>query len=164
MLSFSMIVVAMAWIVLMVYEISKKKRSNKPTSLIPKGWTIAMIDGVAQDVAPSQFDISKLKRRAFLKVGEWSISVEEVRKRAVEFKSNHGLADGKRMIVEQDKIPIEFRGFCIMLPGTILCDSRGNLRLALLEWGVDGWVLFFGFLPSVWYVGRYDICCFACIE
>lgn len=144
---------------LMLYFSLTKQQPNKPASLIPKGWTIAVIDGVVQDVAPSQFDISKLKPRSFLKNGEKYISGEEMRKRAVEFKANRGLSDGGRMLAEQDKISVEFLDCYIPLPGTLLCDSIGHLYIPVLYCHGVLWRLGFDFFDNDW-----DDECLACSE
>lgn len=110
--------------------------------LIPEGWT------VVEDVAPTEFDVSKLKPVSFLKSGESRVVGEEIRKRALELRCNFGLADGKRMLTEQDKIPVEFRKFYILLPGTVLRDSDGHLIVPCLfssggRWSVDfSWFIY----------------------
>jgi hypothetical protein len=83
-----------------------------------------------------------------------------MRKRAVEFKGNLGLSDGKRMLAEQDKIPVEFRDFYILLPGTVLRDSDGDLYVPFLYWGGDRWYLGFYWLDYDWHVSAR----FACSE
>lgn len=123
--------------------------------LIPKGWSVAIIDGVPQDVAPSEFDISKIKPRTFLKDGKPSISGEGMRKRAVELKGNLGLSDGKRMLADGGKlIPIEFQCYYIPLPGTLLRDSDGYLHVPCLHFLGDRWCLSFFWLGNDW--GAHD--------
>lgn len=121
--------------------------------LIPDGWA------VVEDVAPSTFDVSELKPVSFLKPGESSIGGEEMRKRAIEFKGNLGLADGKRLLAEQDKIPVEFREFYITLPGTVLRDSDGILRVPYLRFNVGRWVLDFLWLGDDWHDDDRFACC-----
>lgn len=115
---------------------------------------------VLEDIAPSQFDTNKLKPRSFLKTSDKKgyISGEEMRQRAVEFKGNLGLVDGKRMLAEQDKIPKEFRDFCIPLPGTLLRDSGGRLFVPCLRFGGRRWVLIFGWLGLGWRDGDRLAC------
>lgn len=123
------------------------------SDLIPKGWA------VVEDTVPSMFDISKLKPRSFLKNGEDRISGGEMRKRAVKFKATLGLADGKRLLAEQDKIPAEFRGYYIPLPGTILRDSGGGHHVPCLCFDGDRWVLDFCWLGIDWSgCGRFACC------
>ncbi len=122
--------------------------------LIPEGWT------VVEDVAPSTFDVSKLKPASFLKQGESSIGGEEMRKRAIEFKGNLGLADGKRLLAEQEKIPAEFRKFYISLPGTVLRASGGGLCVPDLYFDGGRWVLGFSWIDGDW----FDFARFACCE
>lgn len=133
--------------------VGAKKVACSFADLIPEEWT------VVEDVAPSAFDISKLKPVSFLKSGESSIGGEEMRRRAVKFKANLGLADGKRMLVEQDKIPAEFRDFYIVLSGTVLRDSDGYLRVPDLYFLGGRWVLDFNWLGSGWLdSGRFARC------
>jgi len=118
--------------------------------LIRNGWT------VVEDVEPaSDLDIGKRKPRSFLRDSDKKgyISGPEMRKRAKEeFKSgNIGLPDGKSMLAEQDKIPVEFRDFYIPLPGTLLRASDGRLRVPYLRWYGKRWVLDFGWLDDVWF-------------
>jgi len=119
---------------------AKKKVACSFADIIPKGWT------VVEDVAPTAFADIKLKPVSFLKQGESSISGDEMRKRAVEFKGNLGLADGKRMLAEHDKIPAEFRDFYILLPGTVLRDSGDDLSVPYLDFDDGSWVLDFRWL------------------
>ena len=121
--------------------------------LIPEGWE------VMEDVAPSTFDVGKLTLRSFLKQGESPIGGDEMRKRAVELKGNLGLTDGKRMLAEQDKIPVEFREFYIPLPGTVLRDSGGDLFVPYLYFHGVRWVLDFGWIGLDWYGLDRFACC-----
>lgn len=106
--------------------------------LIRDGYSIAIFNRVPQDVVPAKFDISKLKSRSFL-MGEPAISGDVLRKRAVDLKGNLGLSDGKRLLVEQSKIPVEFRDFYIPLPGTVLRGEDGHLYLVRLIFGRGRW-------------------------
>ena len=116
---------------------------------------------IVEDVAPSQFDISQLKPLSFLKNGEEYITSEEMCRRAVEFKANLGLADGKRMLADGGKlIPKEFRDFYIPLSGTLLRGPRGGLYVPYLYWYGGRWALFFGWLGNGWDGGDR----FACSE
>lgn len=83
-------------------------------------------------------DISKLKPRPFINMSVGNKCDngcnEEMRKCAVKLNANLGLDDGQRMLAEQDKIPVEFRGFDIPLPGTLLCDPSSGLYVMCLLW------------------------------
>lgn len=108
--------------------------------LIPEGWK------VVEDVSLSVVDVEKLKKRHFgsnvkVKGNEWlpdSVQYAEptkfatVRKRAVKLNGNLGLVDAKHMLAEQDRIPIKFRGFWILLPGTVLRDRSGSKQVRTL--------------------------------
>lgn len=77
-----------------------------------------------------------------------------MRKRAVELNANLGLDDGQRMLAEQDKIPVEFRGFNIPLPGTLLCNPSSGLYVKCLLWERNNDRFVWG---NLWYsVCRYD--------
>jgi len=113
-----------------------------------------------EDVAPSTFDVSMLKSCSFRKDGEPPISGDEVRKRAIQFRGNLGLADGKRMLAEQDKISAELQEYCISLPGTVLRDSDDYLHVPCLRFFDGHWVLDFFWLGGDW----PDYVRFACSE
>ncbi|MDD2758256.1 MAG: hypothetical protein PHD72_02680 [Patescibacteria group bacterium] len=106
------------------------------TDLIPEGWK------VVEDVAPSDFDVSKLVPINFIKnsdkICSYGISGELLRKRAVKSGSNLGLADGKRILAEPDKLSAEFRYYIVPLPGTVLQDKFGRLHIAVLFAAMDG--------------------------
>ena len=121
--------------------------------LIPEGWT------VVEDVAPSVFDVSKMKPVSFLKEGESFIGGEEMRKRAIELKGNLGLADGQRMLDEPNKIPVELRNFSILLPGTVLRDLDGHLRVSYLSFLVGRWIPLFHGLVNDWDDNDRFACC-----
>ena len=129
---------------------------------------IAVINGVPQNVTMSTFDISKLKPRSFLKWwDDGCVLGRKMRKRAVKLNGNLGLADGERMLIEQDKIPSKFRSFEILLPGTVLRGSNDLLFIPYLYWvpaykeGKGIWQKGFRLLD---FGGFYDNACLACIE
>lgn len=89
------------------------------------------------EVAPSEFDVSKLKLRPFFKEGEEFISGQEMMSRAKEFNCKFGLVDGKRILAEQKKIPRELQRWWIPLPGTVLCSPDGKLSVGCLRFDSD---------------------------
>ncbi|MBI5222484.1 MAG: hypothetical protein HY980_03235 [Candidatus Magasanikbacteria bacterium] len=105
---------------------------------------------VVEDVETSAFDVAKLRPRSFLKDRELSIGGDEMRRRAVEFKGNLGLADGKRIVAEQRNFSSEFDGFYIPLPGTVLRDPHGDLYVADLHRLGDRWYIDFDRLGPDW--------------
>lgn len=112
--------------------------------LIPQGWM------VVEDVAPSKFHVKELEFISFLNQGESSINCEVIRQRAVTLKANLGLVDGKRILAEQDKLPVELRDKYIVLPGTLLRAPDGLLRVAYLFWDGGRWCLSFRWLGCDW--------------
>ena len=121
--------------------------------LIPDDWTIV------EDIAPSKFDVSKLKLKSFLRSEDpgW-INGSELRKRAPTLKGHWSLVDGKRMLDEQDKISVEFQGFYIPLTGTLLRAPGGRLCLACLCFDGERWYLGFNRLDDNWH-GRGRLAC-----
>ncbi len=124
------------------------KKDNFPSlifaaDLIPDRWK------VEKDVPLSKgININKLKPQPFL----YGASIDEMRKHATKFKGNLGFADGKRMLAEQDKIPVEFRDFYIPLPGTIMRNLFAiSLYLPYLVFYQEGWCLKFIWLGHVGY-------------
>jgi hypothetical protein len=117
---------------------------------------------VVEDVEPTpDLEVKKLKFKSFLKLGDGRhIGGEEIRRRAVRRKGNLGLSDAPRFLKQQKDIPIELRGKYMVLPGTKLRDSDGNLNVPSLYWSGDQWVLRFYWLVFGWH--DYDR--FACSE
>lgn len=116
--------------------------------LIPQGWT------VVEDVDPSDFQVEDLEFISCLNEGEDCIDGKTMRVRAVTLKANLGLFDGKRILDQQDKVPVEIRGKYIFLPGTLLRDSVGDLHVAYLYWDDERWCLNFYWLDRGW--NAYD--------
>ncbi|TSC84773.1 MAG: hypothetical protein G01um101413_157 [Parcubacteria group bacterium Gr01-1014_13] len=120
---------------------------------VARWWSIVTIGGILQDVAPSRFDVSSLKPLLFVTESRTkSISGKKMRQRAVELGGNLGLADGKRMLAEQYKIPAKFRDYYIPLPGTLLCSPKSDLVsaqenkysgyvIAYLSYEEDSWIM-----------------------
>lgn len=107
--------------------------------LIPEEWI------VIEDALPSTFDTSKLMPVSFLR-GKPAMNSAEMRKRAIELDGNLSLADGKRMLDEEKKIPVGFRDFYISLPATILLDLPNcELYIGFLSFNGDHWQC--GFRP-----------------
>lgn len=108
--------------------------SEKLLHFKPDKRRIVLFDGVRQDVAPSTFEVNKLRLISFLKDKEPSINRNEMRKRAVELGGNLGFGDAERLLAEQQNISTHFRDFIIPFPGTLWRDSEGYLRVACLYW------------------------------
>lgn len=141
-------------------EADKSARRPQPSDAVAAryGYTVEGDD----DIGPTVFDIATLKPRAFLRGREQSIEGAEMRRRAVELKGNLSLADGQRVIDEQDRhpVPAEFERFLIPLTGTLLRLSDDDLYLACLIFGGSRWFLFFDRLDNDWRVRD----CLACSE
>lgn len=132
----------------------------------PNWWSIAVINGVLQDVAPpsKKFDVGKLRPCWFFKGRPRDVTTirgDKMRERAVELKGNLGHAHGKRMLAEQYKIPAKFRDYYIPLPGTVLCkpkieptvldsDWDDQLFLPYLCYDNEKWVLGLNLLDYDW--------------
>ena len=113
---------------------------------------------VVKDVEPSQFKVKNLKFITFLESGELYINSITMCQRAVTLKGNLGLVDGQYLFDHQNEIPKEMRGKYIVLPGTLLPDSDGDLRVACLDWGGGCWVPCFGWFVNVWGGGGRFAC------
>lgn len=118
--------------------------------LIPKGWRVAVINSVPQDVAPTEFKVSDLELVSFMKSSKSCVSGKVMRKRAINLKANLGLADAKYILDHQAEIPVEFRNKRIVFPGTLLCTPDGNLHVACLFWHDGRWCLLFYRLAFDW--------------
>lgn len=105
---------------------------------IPKGWEIV------EDVQPSKFQVKDLEFISFLEKGEEYVKGNVMRQRAVKLEANLGLCDGKYLLEHQDEILAKLRGKkYIVLPGTVLRDSHGDLYVPCLLWRGGRWVLDF---------------------
>lgn len=101
--------------------------------LIPWGFKIAKIDGVFQDVAPGNFDIADLRPRSYVsQPGGCHVDGQELRRLAVDWNANRGLADGKRMIAEARQLSSLFQSHYIPLPGTLLHRPGGLVQIAYI--------------------------------
>jgi hypothetical protein len=117
--------------------------------LIPEGWI------VVDDVAPSDFQVALLVPKPVLLTGEgcWmDESADIILPRARELNGALGLADGKRILAEQDKLGSGFQHqqgvYDIPLLGTKLRDNNdcdpndpedeGTLMFGVLHWQRDG--------------------------
>jgi len=112
--------------------------------LIPERWIIE------SDVEPTVFEVSDLEFIPFLNEGDDPINGDLMREHALTLKANLGLADGKKLLAQQDKIPVELRGKWIALTGTVLCDRDAKRHVAYLGWNDDRWYLSFCWLVHGW--------------
>lgn len=98
---------------------------------------------VVEDVQPSDFLVEGLEFIPLLKPGESSIKCPVMQKRAVALRANLGLVDGRRILVEQEKIPVELRGkTLILLPGTLVRRWHYT-EFSFLIWSIDRWTMVF---------------------
>ena len=112
--------------------------------------------GVVEDVSPFEFKVKDLEFISFLEKGEDYIGGEEMRKRAVGLKANLGLADAKYLLDHKAEIPAKLRGKkYIVLPGTVLRDSVGDLLVPYLGWRGGRWVLDFNWVDNAF--NGYDV-------
>lgn len=101
------------------------------TEALPKGWT------VVENVPQAIFEVDKLRFRPLIEQYRVPVSSKEMLRRALELHGNIGLADGYRLIAEQDRIPKEMQGKCILLPGTIMRDQNGELVIKAIIYDFD---------------------------
>lgn len=93
-------------------------------------------------------DVSRLDFKSIIKDGENLVNGDTMRSRAIVLKGNYGLSDAPQFLVQQANIPVELRGKYILLSGTKLCYSDGDLIVACLCWHGGRWVLSFYWLDS----------------
>ncbi len=139
------VVILVVWIVclgLYVHIHYKRKQSDKPASLIPIGWAIAMIDGVAQDVGRSTFNVSDIELDSSSEEDTGYVYGEDMRlyMPVNPHMTYLGLADAKHTLDHQAEIAPKFRDKCLVFAGTILRGpGGGNYYMAFLYWKVDRW-------------------------
>jgi hypothetical protein len=94
------------------------------------------------------------KEREILPVGELELAVpfkdeetcifgHELIKRAVKTKNNFSQRQAEYLLENQDKIPLDWRPFCIIFPGTIWADSANRPSVPYIVYETKGWNLSF---------------------
>ena len=119
--------------------------------LIPDWLTVVP----GEDVEPTIKEGMSLSFPGFFKDGETYIDGPTMRIRAKDMKSDKSLSDVPALLGEDGKglktIPSELRGkVYIVLTGTLLRRSDGNLCVPYLFWLSDEWDLGFGRLGRDW--------------
>ncbi len=114
-----------------------------------KLWSIAIIDGVPQDVPPSRFDVSTMSPCLFLR-GRNSTRGPKMREWAKKLRANWGIADGKTWLAEQYKIPAKMQEYYIPLTGTVFLSHDCDMVIPYLCFERGQWVLDFNFLDYDW--------------
>ena len=95
---------------------------------------------------PLQKSVSELEIVSFLKRGENSISGERIRQRAAEMGGNFGQREAEYLLNHQEEIPVSWRQYYLVFPGTVWRYSDGSLGVPYLDWGCGRWSLRFSFL------------------
>ena len=102
---------------------------------------------VEADVKPRTFDVKNVELIPFLeKSDKGSVIGKVLRGRAIILEANFGLVDGQYMLDHQDEIPVAMRTYYIVLTGTLLRNSDGDLSVPYLDWDGGRWVLVFVWL------------------
>lgn len=99
--------------------------------------------GVIKDVEPSTFEFDDLELVPFDEESKQDVMNKVTSNRATEAQTNLGLVDGKKLLENQDKIPAGMRYYCLILLGTILCDSEGDHLVPCLYHDGERWYLKF---------------------
>ncbi len=90
-------------------------------------------------------EISNLEIIPFLRGDEGSISGGELHKRALELGGNFGQRQAEYLFEHEDEIPVGWRDYYLVFPGTLLRTPDGYLLVPYLCWrGGRGWCLDFG--------------------
>lgn len=124
--------------------------------LVPQGHTIARIDGVLQDVPPSDFVFHEFEFLTPLCRGETAVSGEIMRSRAKRQNGNLGLSDVPRLLRQiseiQESMPDKLQGVeGIILPGTLLRSAHQRFFVPVIRRKTDGvWSLKFVQLEGGW--------------
>ncbi len=70
------------------------------------------------------------------------------RAKALGYRADQRHAE--QMLAQQADIPVEYREFYLVFPGTIWRGPRGRLYAPFLYWGGDAWYLDFRWLEGGW--------------
>lgn len=79
----------------------------------------------------------------FLRDGEKKIGGDEMMRRARLKLANYGQEDAEFLLKDPGQIPMDFRPFCLVFPGTVWLDSDGNREFASLDCFGGRWRLHF---------------------
>jgi hypothetical protein len=121
---------------------------------------------VVEDVEPTIVEGAKLSFPGFLQDDDnGRIDGPIMRNRAVEMVANKGLSDVPALLGKDGKgletIPVELRGggIYIVLTGTVLRSSHGDLCVPGLYWGGGEWYLDFRGLAYDWHGNARLVSC-----
>lgn len=100
---------------------------------------------------PEIIEATKLELVPFLKEGESFVGGEEMVRRARgELRANLGQRHAEELLEHQDQIPVEWRGFYLVFPGTVWRLPDGRRRVAGLGWSGGHWGLGLDYLVMDW--------------
>lgn len=118
---------------------------QKPAFVYDKtkdGWTL---------ISDVGFQLGEVELVEFLKPGESNVKGNVMADRAKELGANLGQKHAEWLEKNQDRIPVKFRQFYLIFPGTVWQGPDGNRGVPRLSWYGDRWRLGFYGLGSGWY-------------
>ena len=106
------------------------------------GWTL--VEDIPLTGEPT------LSLSGFLEEGESSVlgelMLERGKANAEELGPLAGQHHAEALLDQQDQIPVEWRGYYLVCPGTVWQDSDGIRKVAYLSWNGERWKLYFSWL------------------
>lgn len=113
-----------------------------------KGWTLS------ENVPFGEGEVS-LRLDEFVMQYETYISGHETMKRAKAMGNLAGQLHAERLLYQRSNIPVEWRGFSLVFPGTVWRHPDGSTAVPCLDYlGFGRWWLNFG-----WLGGNFTSCC-----
>ncbi|MBI2098969.1 hypothetical protein HYT45_00975 [Candidatus Uhrbacteria bacterium] len=92
-----------------------------------------------------------LELAEFLRDSESYVNGEVMLSRAKELGNLAGQRHAERMLACASQIPESWRSFYLVFPGTVWRGGSGGRGVPYLDWGGDGWSLYWDWLGRDWY-------------
>jgi|SRR6267378_3944964 len=118
------------------------KKIPKKFYQIPEGWKII------KDAPFYYFHKNNFKFESILEKGEKSIATKEMLRRATRRKGNVGLSGAQYFLEHQEFLSDVSKDKYLVFPGTLLRDSKGDIRITGLHLIQGKWTLVFGWLKE----------------
>lgn len=87
----------------------------------------------------------------FLKPGESSVDGDAMRLRAKELNAHTSQRHAEWLLENQDRIPEELQGRCLVFPDTVWQAFGGDRGVPYLYWDGGRWCLYWRWLGYVWF-------------
>lgn len=102
---------------------------------------------IIKSVEPSKFEVKDLELVSFKEMNRYPSPGERMRQLAVSLNADLGFDDAKRVFDQHKEIPVEFRSYCLVFPGTLLIGPGDAMGVVCFAYAFDdGWKPFVAYL------------------